>query len=86
MSCDANRPYPVINRIECKACGRCIDACPKDVLFLSAELNERGYHYAVYRGEGCTGCANCFYACPEPNTITVHRPPRKRSADDPTQG
>lgn len=70
-------PYPAINRIECKACGRCVDACPKQVLFLGTDLNERGYRYVCYAGEGCTGCANCFYACPEPHTIVVHR--RRRS-------
>ena len=38
-------PYPVINIIECKACGRCIVACPKGVLKMSDDINERGYHY-----------------------------------------
>lgn len=71
------KPYPVIREVECKACGRCIDACPKNVLVLSTEINERGYRYVQYLGDGCTGCANCFYACPEPNTITVHKPARK---------
>ena len=73
----SGKPYPVINTIECKACGRCIDACPQDVLFLSDGINERGYCYAQYRGDGCTGCANCFYVCPEPNTIKVHKPGRE---------
>ena len=67
-------PYPVINIIECKACERCIVACPRSVLKMSDQLNERGYHYVEYLGEGCTGCANCYYTCPEPLAIEIHIP------------
>ena len=67
-------PYPVINMLECKACGRCIIACPKDVLRMSECLNERGYHYVEYVGSGCIGCANCYYTCPEPLAIEIHIP------------
>lgn len=70
---DLKAPYPVIHAIECKACGRCVMACPKGVLELCRELNERGYYYAVYKGEGCIGCGNCYYTCPEPNAIEVHK-------------
>lgn len=71
---EKKEPYPVINIIECKACGRCIVACPKNLLKLSDGLNERGYHYVEYVGEGCTGCANCYYTCPEPLAIEIHIP------------
>lgn len=71
---EKKEPYPVINIIECKACERCIVACPKSVLKMSDELNERGYHYVEYVGEGCTGCANCYYTCPEPLAIEIHIP------------
>lgn len=66
--------YPVINVLECKACGRCIVACPKGVLRMSEGLNERGYHYIEYASQGCTGCANCYYTCPEPLAIEIHIP------------
>ena len=69
--------YPVINPLECKACGRCIAACPKKVLRMGEELNARGYTFALYAGEGCCGCCNCFYTCPEPAAIEV----RKRTED-----
>ncbi|MBQ7251608.1 MAG: ferredoxin family protein [Kiritimatiellae bacterium] len=68
------KPYPEINTLECKACGRCILACPKKVLEKGTQLNERGYVFTVYKGEGCIGCASCFYACPEPNALSVHIP------------
>lgn len=67
-------PHPVIDALECKACGRCIAACPKKVIRMGDELNTRGYTFAQYTGEGCIGCASCFYACPEPNAIEVHIP------------
>lgn len=67
-------PRPVVNELECKACGRCVLVCPKKVLSLGDELNARGYKFVKYAGEGCIGCANCFYACPEPNALEVHIP------------
>jgi len=70
-------PCPHIRFVECKGCGRCILACPKDLLTLSDDVNDRGYHYVEFRGQGCTGCGNCFYACPEPNTLQIHIPERE---------
>ncbi|MBN1134795.1 MAG: ferredoxin family protein [Methanosarcinaceae archaeon] len=74
------QPYPVINILECKACERCIIACPKNVLKMSEGMNERGYHYVEYTGKGCTGCANCYYTCPEPLAIEVHIPLKNNQA------
>lgn len=71
---DKKSPHPVIHELECKACGRCIIDCPKDVLVMGTELNDRGYTYVIYTGEGCTGCANCYYTCPEPSAIEVYVP------------
>ena len=71
-----NKPEPLINTLECKGCGRCIVACPKQVLHMGTQLNERGYSYVEYLGEGCTGCANCFYSCPEPHALSVRIPAR----------
>ena len=73
---ETDKPYPEIRVIECKACGRCVVACPKQVLKLSDKLNERGYHYVEYAGEGCIGCGSCFYMCPEPHAIRIHKPAR----------
>ncbi|AQQ09332.1 2-oxoglutarate-acceptor oxidoreductase subunit OorD [Sedimentisphaera cyanobacteriorum] len=76
------KPYPIIRAIECKACGRCILDCPVNVLEMSKELNDRGYHFVKYKGDGCIGCCNCFYTCPEPNAIEVHIPDK----DDDNKG
>lgn len=74
------QPYPLINILECKACERCIIACPKSLLKMSEGINERGYHYVEYKGMGCTGCANCYYTCPEPLAIEVHIPLKNKQA------
>jgi 2-oxoisovalerate ferredoxin oxidoreductase delta subunit len=80
-----NEPYPVINVIECKACGRCVIACPKELLNMSEDINKRGYHYAVYKGSGCIGCGNCYYTCPEPLAIEVRIPNKNNKSASRTQ-
>jgi acetyl-CoA synthetase len=79
---EKDKPHPVINALECKACERCIVACPANVLKLGEELNARGYHFAVYSGEGCIGCGNCYYTCPEPFAIEVHIPSKEKFEEE----
>ena len=74
MEIDKTKPYPLINSLECKSCGRCVEACPKKCLAIGTELNARGFKPVVYQGTGCVGCATCFYACPEPWALEVHIP------------
>ena len=66
-------PKVEISPEHCKSCGMCVQHCPADVLELSGEFNQMGYHPARYKGLGCTGCGICFYACPEPKAITVYK-------------
>jgi len=75
---DKKESYPVINTLECKACGRCVISCNKNLLNISDKMNERGYHYIEYAGSGCTGCANCYYSCPEPFAIEIHIPMKEQ--------
>ncbi len=79
---DKDKPYPVINSLECKACERCVEACPAGVLKMGSELNVRGYNYVLYSGDGCIGCAACYYTCPEPLAIEVHVPQKEKSAQE----
>ena len=74
MVIDKTKPYPLINALECKSCGRCVQACPKKVLAIGEELNVRGYKPVTYAGTGCIGCASCFYVCPEPYALENHIP------------
>lgn len=78
---DVPGPFPEINKEECKACGRCVLACPKKVLRLGDELNDRGFRYVTYSGKGCVGCGNCFYTCPEPYTFKIHIPEKKKAQE-----
>ena len=75
------RGYVVIDALECKGCGLCLDPCPPHCLEFESELNCYGVKPARYTGEGCTGCGICFYNCPEPGAITVYRAvPRAKAA------
>lgn len=71
------QPFPKIHKNECKSCNRCIISCENNVLEISENLNDSGYNYAKYKGEGCNGCGNCYYTCPEPLAIEIHIPLKK---------
>lgn len=62
----------------CKGCELCIEACPPQVLEMSADRNHAGYRYPILH-EGCTGCAACQMVCPD-YVFTVYRKPRERKA------
>jgi len=68
----AKRGDVVIDIEKCKGCEVCVSACPQDVLNLSPQVNQKGYHYALKVNSGCTGCANCAIVCPDA-VITVYR-------------
>lgn len=57
----------------CKACGLCVEACPKKILALSEEINSNGYHpvYCINMDE-CIACKSCATICPD-LVITVYK-------------
>ena len=63
--------YPVINKEICKGCMRCIVGCPQNAILLSQDMNNAGYQFAYYSGNGCTGCKDCYFTCPEPLALEV---------------
>ena len=65
--------YPVINKELCKGCKRCITGCPQNAILLSDDMNNAGYQFAYYSGNGCTGCKDCYFTCPEPLALEVHQ-------------
>ncbi len=75
MVCEkhGDESHPIIDREECKGCGRCIDACPKECLVFSEKMNSKGYVPAEYIGKNCIGCGICFYNCPEPYAVEVYK-------------
>jgi 2-oxoglutarate ferredoxin oxidoreductase subunit delta len=62
----------VIDIERCKGCEICLSACPNQVIALSPQVNNKGYHYTVKVNNECVGCANCAVVCPDA-VITVYR-------------
>jgi pyruvate/2-oxoacid:ferredoxin oxidoreductase alpha subunit/NAD-dependent dihydropyrimidine dehydrogenase PreA subunit len=51
----------------CKACGRCIEACPKGCITMGTEIEPAtGFTPVILNLDECTACGLCFSACPEP--------------------
>ena len=57
----------------CKGCKLCVVSCPQNVIALSPNVNQKGYHYAEpVKQELCIGCASCGIICPD-GVISVYR-------------
>ncbi len=66
------RPKPFLFPEFCKACGRCITACPKGCITMGTEVNPAtGFTPVVVNLEVCNGCGLCLTACPEPYGLTT---------------
>ncbi len=59
-------PKVVIDKERCKGCELCVTACPKNILAMSEDLNEKGYFYAkVIDQPACILCHFCAISCPD---------------------
>ena len=56
--------YIIVDR--CKGCAFCVEYCPRDVLEMSDEYNQKGYHPPFAADESrCVNCDLCELICPE---------------------
>ena len=62
---------------KCKGCELCTVVCKEDALYLSKDINNKGYRYLVAINDDCTGCANCALICPD-GVIKVYRTTLKK--------
>ncbi len=70
---DLPKGFVVILDEECKGCCVCVDACPKELLQLSDEMNPRGHRYVkLVDTDPCTGCGLCYVQCPS-SAIIVYK-------------
>ncbi len=59
-------PKPIFREERCKGCQLCFDACPKNLIVISSNFNDKGYHPATCPDDSeCVGCALCAKACPD---------------------
>jgi len=50
----------------CKGCGLCVPFCPRGILSLAKEVDERGVHRVCANPSiECTACGNCAAMCPD---------------------
>lgn len=59
-------PKVIIKKEKCKACGLCIEVCPKKILRLSTDVNKLGYNPVECTDESlCILCKACATVCPD---------------------
>lgn len=63
-----------IIKSRCKGCGFCIEFCPRDVLGISEEINEKGVHPPRVKDEdSCVLCGFCEAVCPDFAIFSVEK-------------
>ena len=55
-----------IKQEKCKGCELCLTVCPKKLIVIGDQVNNKGYCPAkVQRQEECIGCGSCAMICPD---------------------
>ena len=58
-------PVLVVHKESCKASRYWIEACPKQALYTSEHINEKGYQATDVHEDKCIACGTCFIVCPD---------------------
>lgn len=76
LSMDLITGLPVVNDVNCTACGACVTECPKDLfelrkrakkdrkIFVSCRNEDKGGIAKKSCSVACIGCSKCFKVCP----------------------
>ena len=57
----------------CKGCELCRAFCPKGLISMSANVNDKGYSPAEnLRQDECVGCRSCALVCPD-GAIAIYK-------------
>lgn len=54
-----------IKKENCKSCGYCVSSCRQGALYLSDELNNKGYNVVSLYPDKCIDCGICTAVCPD---------------------
>lgn len=54
-----------IKKENCKSCGYCVNSCKQEALYLSEDLNSKGYNIVSLHPEKCIECGICHTVCPD---------------------
>lgn len=55
----------IMNLKKCKGCFLCVASCPKQALYDSGKINEKGYKIIALDESKCIGCGTCYRMCPD---------------------
>jgi len=55
-----------IDKEKCKGCMLCVNVCPKKILTVSEDVNEKGIQYIFVKNiDECIKCGLCAIMCPD---------------------
>lgn len=56
----------IFSKDKCKGCELCTTVCPKGIVVMSKELNNKGFNPATLKDESlCIACGFCAMICPD---------------------
>lgn len=62
----------VVDENRCKACGLCVDVCPKKIMIIDGKkITPYGRGCAVCL-QGCIGCGRCATVCPDVSITIIN--------------